>query len=87
MNGRSLNEFAKQISNPFWVEVLTSFASLCDGIKIEDQNLSRYSIWFSDVTKHETTCINAWRRKDLRYLSDLIDHEGQLLTFQQVKNL
>ena len=87
MNGRSLNEFAKQISNSFWVEVLTSFASLCNGIKIEDQNLSRYSIWFSDVTKHETTCINAWRRKGLRYLSDLIDHEGQLLTFQQVKNL
>lgn len=87
MNGRSLNEFSKQISNPFWVEVLRSYASLCNGIKIEENNLSRYSLWFSDVTKHQTSCINAWRKKGLRYISDLINDEGQFLSFQQLKFL
>ena len=87
MNGDSLANLAKKISNPFWAEVLRAFANVSRGIDIDVADMSRCSLWYSDKTKHKTTCIDAWRRKGLCYLSDIVDDEGQILSFQNVKQI
>ena len=87
MNGNSLSKFSKQIQNPFWADVLRAFASVSDGIIIETENINRCGLFYSNVTKFGTTCINDWRRKGLCYISDIIDVEGQILTFQQLKQI
>ena len=85
MNGNSLSKFSKQMQNPFWADVLRAFASVSDGIIIETENINRCGLFYSNVTKFRATCINDWRRKGLCYISDIIDVEGQILTFQQLK--
>ena len=84
-NSDSLKKNGEKIKNPFWTEVLQAFASVSRGIKIDVENMNRCSLWFSEVTKHKTTCINAWKRKGLCYLSDVVNEMGDILTFQQTK--
>ena len=87
MNGHSLLKVSKQVSNPFWAEVFRAFAKVSDGIDIDTININRCGLWYSDVTKHETNCINAWRRKGLYYISDIIDEHGQIMSFEQAKQI
>ena len=85
MNGDSLVKFSKQVKNPFWAEVLRAFAKVSNGITLEPENINRCGLWYSDITKYRTSCISAWRRKGLSYVSDVIDDKGQILSFQHIK--
>ena len=87
MNGRSLLQFAKQTRNPFWAEVLRAFSKISDGIKIDDDDLNRCGLWFSNVTKHTTSCNKQWRIKGLYYLNDIVDNRGRIMSFEQVKQI
>ena len=39
------------------------------------------------MTKYQTNCIETWREKGLRYISDILYDEGKILTSQQVKQI
>ena len=85
MNGDSLIKMSKQVDNIFWAEVLRAFANVSRAIKVDAEEMNRWGLWHSDLTKHKTTCISAWRKRGLRYLNDIVDDGGQIITFQQAK--
>ena len=84
-NSDSLKSLAKDMENPFWAEVCIAFAKVSKGINIDTDAINRCSLWYSNVTKHKTTCIHSWKRRGLRYISDIIDESGQIQSFQQIK--
>ena len=88
MYGVSLIELANKLSNYFWADVLRSFANVSAELRLAtvSGDLSRCSLWYSDVSKYRTECIDAWRKKGLCYLNDLVDNEWQILSFQDVKH-
>ena len=85
MNGSSLTLFSNNISNLFWVEVFRAFASLSKAIEINVHDLNRCGLWFSDMTRNTNTCNKAWLRKGMKYISDIIDSRGEILSFQEAK--
>ena len=87
MNSVSLVALFRQISNNFWVEVLQAYAKVSTGITIDVEEMNRYGLWYSDTTKHKSTCIKAWQERGVRYLSDIIAEDGHLLSFQQIKEM
>ena len=85
MNKRSLFQLSKQVFNLFWAEVLTAYARLVGMIEVDICNMNRYGLWHSDMTKYKNDCNRGWWKKGLRYLSDIIDIHGRILTFEQIK--
>ena len=85
LNGDSLVWYSKQISNPFWAEVLRSLASVSNTIEVGTDDINRYGLWHSNLTKHRTTCISSWHRSGMRYISDVIDTQGQIISFEYAK--
>ena len=87
MNSRSLKHFSKNIANMFWAEVLTAYASLSNAIEIDVDNMTRCGLWYSDLTRYKNTCNNAWFRRGMRYISDIMDTSGEIISFQKAKQI
>ena len=53
MNGRSLAQLSKEVSNLFWAEVLKAYARLVRVIEVDVCDMNRYGLWHSDLTKYK----------------------------------
>ena len=87
MNSRSLTYFSKSIANLFWAEVLTAYASLSNAIEIDVDNMNRCGLWYSDLTGYKNTRNNAWFKRGMRYISDIIDTCGKIISFEKAKQV
>ena len=85
MNSSSLTLFSNNISNLFWVEVYRALTSNALEINVCDMN--RCGLWFSDMTRNTNTCNNAWLKKGMKYISDIIDDRGEIISFQEAKQM
>ena len=85
MNSSSLTQFSNRISNLFWVDVFRAFASLSNAIEINVYDMNRCGLWFSDMTRYKNTSNKAWLRKGMKYVSDIVDDRGEMLSFQEAK--
>ena len=86
-NRVSLAELSKKITNPFWVEVLEAVSKISDNIDMDSGFLNRSGLWYSNVTRYKTSCIVACHNKGLRYISDLLNVQGQVQSFEQIKTV
>ncbi|MCG7892737.1 MAG: reverse transcriptase domain-containing protein, partial [Candidatus Thiodiazotropha endolucinida] len=75
------------IDNPFWKDLLSSWISYCDTLKIENiKEVLASPIWYNSNLIHgRTFFINDWSNKGVRFISDLIDQNGNIYQFQAFK--
>ena len=55
-------------------------------IEVDINNMNKYGLWHSDLTKYKNAYNKGWRKKGLIYLNDKIDIQGRISTFEQVNN-
>jgi hypothetical protein len=78
-----INTF-KYIDNPFWRDVALAWAEYNNIIKPQNiENILNEPIWFN---KHiNLGYIESWHKKGLIYVKHLLDENGVLLSFEQLK--
>jgi len=86
-NAASLRVLASRVKNRFWKDVINSLALFRQCYKIDVNDISSCNIWFSDVTKYTGNVEKAWYRKGLRCLNDLLDANGSIMEFDNLKHL
>lgn len=86
-NSKSLRIFAQSINNPFWKEVILSWAEVANIFPIFDEEHLRMGLWFSDVTtKFSASRLDHWNRKGIVRVNDILDEQGNLLTFENLRS-
>ena len=75
------------IDNPFWKDLLLSWSTYCDKLKVENiKEVLDFPIWYnSNLTRGHTFYINEWFNKGVRLVSELVDLNGNIYQFQRFK--
>lgn len=79
----------EDISNPFWKDVLRSWACFCEEIKIESVcQILNSPIWNNtNMVRGQTFYIKDWFEKGIRQISDLLDNQGNFYDFETFKTI
>ena len=86
-NEESLKQVAQRTASVFWKEVILAYGRYMKAFRVIDtMDISCCNIWYSDQTKFTKREIRDWRKKGLRTLNDLLDQNGLLLNFIELKN-
>ena len=87
MSGPSL--LVSNISNPFWKDLLLSWASFCEILKliIYKKILDSPILYNSKLSRGRYFYIKNWFEKGGRLISDLIDENGNLYQFERFKEI
>lgn len=83
------SHYKQHIYNPFWKEILQNWAEFCNTIKIEsiDQVLNS-PLWYNkNLLNGGNIYIADWYEKGLRQISDLIDEQGNIYSFDVLKGM
>ena len=82
----SLNEVKKSIKNIFWKEVTESVIRFHKSISLENNEILREPIWFSDYTKFKKSRIKKWDDQGLRFIGDLFNpRTGNIMTRDEIR--
>ena len=75
------------ISNPFWKDVIGSWAEFCYNYRPDEDELATEKLWFSDIAKFKRSIIKSWDRRGIRFLADILDPEnGGIYDRAQLQN-
>lgn len=80
-----LKAIKADISNTFWKDVVDSLIQFNQRLNLEPEEIKREYLWFSDFTKFKTSIIYQWDRKGLRFIGDLFNASGNILTRDEIK--
>lgn len=77
------------IDNPLWKDLLVSWATYCEMFKIDNiKEILASPIWYnSNLIRGRTFFINDWFNKGARFISDLLDRNGNIYEFQTLKDI
>ena len=84
-NSRSLQRLACKITNPFWKETCRAYATVISGIEIQDSEIGRCNIWYSNKTKFTETANMQWKNRGLCIIDDLIQLTGEIMKYEHFK--
>ena len=84
-NSRSIKKLANKITNPFWKETCIAYANMTAAIDIEDTEIGRCNLWYSNQTKFKANVNLQWEKRGVRILDDLLNSDGELLSYIQFK--
>ena len=83
---RKLTVIANKVTNPFWKEVVTSWADFINAYKPSREEILSSSIWFSHLTKFKSSMIRSWYNRGIRFIADLINIDtGELYTCNELR--
>ena len=88
--GSGFASYYKQyIDNPFWKEILHNWAEFCNTIKIElIYHVLNSPLWYNKkLFNGGNIYIADWYEKGLRQISDLIDEQGNIYSFDVLKDM
>ena len=79
----------KDLRNPFWKNILESWAKYLRSYKIDSLVKVMYSpLWGnSQIHENKNHIINEWYIKGIRNVIDLIDEDGSMYDFQKLKDV
>ena len=79
----------KNLRNPFWKNILESWAKYLRSYKIDSLVKVMYSPLWGNFQIHENKnhIINEWYIKGIRNVIDLIDEDGSIYDFQKLKDV
>ena len=79
------------IDNPFWKDLLVSWASYCEILKTDIiKEILASSIWYNstcNLIRGRTFFINNWFNKGVKFISDLLDRKSNIYEFQTSKDI
>ena len=84
-NAQSLLHFGRKIGNMFWKETFRAFARLTSTLLIENNELGRCHLWYSNETKFKSEEISQWKRNGLHNINDLLTESGGFLSYNALK--
>lgn len=74
------------ISNPFWRDVLkswTEFYGMRTNLTLD--NIRQEPLWFNDKHRNTSLFYEAWAKKNICTLNDIISENGMVMTFDEFK--
>ena len=76
------------LQNPFWIDIITCWSDFCNKFSIETaQHILDSPVWHNQkLINGGNLYISDWYKKGIRYVSDLIDENGNLYEFVTLKN-
>ena len=82
-------KIANSLSNDFWKEVLIIWGEFCEIIEKDIQEVAQIPIFFNKNIKINNKCIfyKSWASKHVYLLNDLIDSNGNFLTYDEFRAL
>ena len=87
-NEESLKQVAHRTKSVFWKEVILAYGRFMSAFEITDEmDISCCNIWYSDLTKFKKREIRDWREKGVTTLNDLLDQNGIMMNFTQLKRI
>ena len=86
-NSPSLMEMTRRTSNDFWAKVMVAMVQYDESISVDIDDIGRHSVWFSNHTKFRNCEIKSWKQRGIVYINDLLKDNGELLTFEEAKNI
>ena len=86
-NARSLREFNTNVNfSDFWSDVISAMADFKEAFgKCEQGEMSSCTLWYSDYSKFTNNKINSWNVKGIYFLNDLLDANGNIMSFDCLK--
>ena len=86
-NAVSLRNFSRRVSySRFWCEVMEAVADLKDAYgDYSLDEMAASTLWYSDLSKFCTSRINEWYSKGIHYLNDLLNADGNIMSFEEMK--
>ena len=78
---------SRKLYNPFWKDLINSLQTFYTAVKIEKiDDILTSPIWCnSNLSSDENFIFNDWFLKGIRNIIDIIDSNGHLLTFEQLR--
>ena len=84
---KKILRICKNITNPFWRDVLEAYASFSSVLQPSMPEILSEKLWCSDYSRFNYTTIKTWDTKGIRFLADLInENTGKLHTKQTLEN-
>ena len=76
------------LQNPFWIDIITCWSDFCNKFIIETaQDILDSPVWHNQkLINGGNLYISDWYKKGIRYVSDLIDENGNFYDFVTLKN-
>lgn len=88
--GQGYANYRKEtIDNPFWKDILKNWTEFCNHFKIESvYQVLNSPLWYNNnLINGENFCIKDWYNKGIRQISDLIDEQGNIYSFDVLKDI
>ena len=87
LDKKSVKHFAINLHNPFWKDVLKAWAEFINDISGVDDYMKQL-LWnnLNITIDKKITCRFGWINKGVRFVNDLLDESGCLLTPDTIKN-
>lgn len=85
LNKKSIKQLAVSLSNPFWTDVLKSWAEYINDPRNAIDFLKQ-PLWnnLSITISKKPVCRPNWEAKGIRYINDIVDQAGQFLTHEAI---
>ena len=81
----ALKKIVREISNPFWRDVVAAWINFSRVFKTPSESLSNENIFNSDYTKFKSCQYKGWERKGVRVIGDLFEG-NKMLTWLRFKD-
>ena len=77
------------IRNPFWKDILISWADFCKEVKAEEiKSILSSPLWFNTHLRNGNNLyVNNWYSKEIRTVGDILDDNGNWYTFDRLKEI
>ena len=87
LDKKSVKHFATNLHNPFWKDVLKAWAEFINDTSGADDYMKQ-PLWnnLNITIDKKITCRIGWINKGVRFVNDLLDESGCLLTPDTIKN-
>ena len=81
-----LSQIYKKVNNPFWKDVLSSYEVLTNNVYVKNNiNILDSPLWYNQDIFPYNTHFKTWWLVGINYVKDVINENGKMLTFTQIK--
>ena len=89
LGGEYARNLAVNIRNPFWKDILISWADFSKEVKFEEiKYILSSPIWFNTHLRNGNNLyVNNWYNKGIKTNGDILDDNGNFYTFDQLKEI
>ena len=89
LGGEYARSLAINLRNPFWKDVLISWADFCREVKPEEiKSILSAPLWFnSHLGNGNNLYVKNWDNKVIKTIGDILDNNGNFYTFDTLKEI